>query len=405
MELILALIFLFFGGAILRGIFAAGNTVVTGKSFSESYTGIPDFGLRLKEQPLSDEPDSPLVMAIEMKGPIPSNRSGNIGCIITLLDISVPDEKKPVLCMLDFQQEEGSRAFKSYQEFGYLESGGGFTDWVRIGGFFPEMLQVANSGDIKLQVNVLLVNANNPPETALGFVDDVGQIYWSQTLEHRHHFEEKGYLEAAEHRDEAQALTVKLGVAVAMADGSLDEAEGMVIKNWIEKTISAYSDDKKEELKSLYNAAFKSAFEESQVGQLSLSVLSVRLNEIGEKKLKYDAYDLANEVMAADGVADSEELRVIRVLGEALELDTGELEQIRSKHIMNLEDAFASDNSLEELLGIDPSWSTEKIKAHLASEFQKWNGRYNSLAEGNERDNAQNILNRIGEARKKYDVV
>ena len=40
----------------------------------------------------------------------------------------------------------------------------------------------------------------------------------------------------------------------------------------------------------------------------------------------------------------------------------------------------------------------------LAKEFQKWNGRYNSLEEGPERESAQNILNRIGEARKKYNV-
>jgi uncharacterized tellurite resistance protein B-like protein len=199
-------------------------------------------------------------------------------------------------------------------------------------------------------------------------------------------------------------LIIKLGVAVAMADGSLDDAEGEIIRNWIEKTISPYSGDKKSDLKKLYNAAFKSAFEDSENSRLSLSDLSNRLNEIGEKKLKFDAYELANEVMAADGVADSEELKIIRLLGETLGLDTDELEQIQSKHIVNLEDAFSSTNSLEELLGIDPDWEPDKIKTHLAVEFQKWNGRYNSLSEGAERDNAQNILNRIGEARIKYEI-
>ena len=48
MELIIIIILFFFGGAIFNAIGAAGKSVVTGKSFKESYTGIPDFGLRLK---------------------------------------------------------------------------------------------------------------------------------------------------------------------------------------------------------------------------------------------------------------------------------------------------------------------------------------------------------------------
>lgn len=402
MELIIIIILFFFGGAIFNAIGAAGKSVVTGKSFKESYTGIPDFGLRLKKHKVSDEPGSPEIVGIQMRGPIPA--SGDIACMITIRDITDPDDERMVLSFLDFLQEPGSIVFQSYQEIGYVSAGEGFTDWARIGGFFPEMLQPANSGLTELKVNVFLVDSNNPPTTVGGFLTDTQGVYWANTLEYEYNFEEKGYREAAEHRDEAQALTVKVGVAVAMADGNLDDAEGHVIKNWIKKTISGYSDDKQKELKKSYNQAFKDAFKEAERGELSLTEISSRLNEIGEKKLKYDAYELANEVMAADGEADPEELRVIRLLGEALELDIDQLEQIRSKHIVNLEDAFSTGNSLEELLGIDESWSEDKIKSHLAKEFQKWNGRYNSLEEGPERESAQNILNRIGEARKKYNV-
>ena len=57
---------------------------------------------------------------------------------------------------------------------------------------------------------------------------------------------------------------------------------------------------------------------------------------------------------------------------------------------------------VEGLLGIDPTWSNKKILAHLGKEFTKWNGRMNSLPEGEERDSAQNMLDRIAETRKKY---
>jgi len=40
--------------------------------------------------------------------------------------------------------------------------------------------------------------------------------------------------------------------------------------------------------------------------------------------------------------------------------------------------------------------------SHLREEFNKWNNRLNTLPEGVERDNAQQMLGLISDARKKY---
>ena len=58
--------------------------------------------------------------------------------------------------------------------------------------------------------------------------------------------------------------------------------------------------------------------------------------------------------------------------------------------------------SREELLGIDPSWSKEEIKEHLLKEFSKYSGRLNTVLEGRQRENAQNMIDKISEAREKY---
>ena len=217
-------------------------------------------------------------------------------------------------------------------------------------------------------------------------------------------FSDKGYAEEAARREEAQQITIKIGVAVAMSDGSFDDSEGEVIKKWIAKTIAGYSEKKRESLKNIYNDAFKSAYHDASNRKLSFSDLS-RLNDIGEKKTKFDALELAYEVMAADGVADPEELKMIRMIGEQLNLDMDEVEKIRSRIMITLpDDVFTDKETLEQLFGIDKNWDKGKIKAHLATEFQRWNGRMNALAEGKEKDKAQNMLNKIGEARKKYDI-
>ena len=189
-----------------------------------------------------------------------------------------------------------------------------------------------------------------------------------------------------------------------MADGSLDEKEGEVIKNWIKKTISIYDEEKKKELKNIYNNAFKEAYKLAKGNKLLISDLTSELNELNENKIKYDAMELCYEVMAADGVAESEELKTIRAIGEILEIDANEIEKMRDKNLVNLSSEATSAPSVEDVLGIDKSWSKEKIKSHLTTEFQKWNNRISSLPEGNEKNNAQSMLNKIAEIRKKYGI-
>ena len=70
-----------------------------------------------------------------MRGPIPA--SGNLAFMITMWDITDPDDERIVLSLLDFHQAPNSVVFQSYQEMGYVSAGEGFTDWARIGGFFP----------------------------------------------------------------------------------------------------------------------------------------------------------------------------------------------------------------------------------------------------------------------------
>jgi hypothetical protein len=61
------------------------------------------------------------------------------------------------------------------------------------------------------------------------------------------------------------------------------------------------------------------------------------------------------------------------------------------------------DPSLEELLEIDLAWPTGIIKKHLQTESEKWNDKLNTMADGPEKESAQNMLNLVAEARKKYE--
>ena len=72
--------------------------------------------------------------------------------------------------------------------------------------------------------------------------------------------------------------------------------------------------------------------------------------------------------MAADGVADPEEMAVIRNV-QSLDLDMDEIEAMRDKITLDLTAGLASGDNVEALVGIDESWSTEQ-KKHLRAEFK-----------------------------------
>jgi hypothetical protein len=119
--------------------------------------------------------------------------------------------------------------------------------------------------------------------------------------------------------------------------------------------------------------------------------------------MKYEAVELCFDVMAADGIADGEELRTVHKVADALGLDFDEIERMRDQKIIALDSRVSDEVDIETLLGIEDDWDPERMRKHLTAEFQKWNDRLNTLDEGEERDNAQAMLGRIAEARQKYD--
>jgi len=385
---------------------AAGKAVMGNGSFSENldlqFNGMGSIEVRLKNSHLHEDGTGPEVKEIEVKGLFPVENKINVGFITSVFDI-VDGELEPVLSVLDKFQEDNSVVYQHSSNIGEVEPGLGFIKWVRIGVVIPDILEPAYSGTRQLKVIVRMVDLNNIPSINKGYGKrgEAG-LLWSSSLEFNHFFSEKGYLEAVEHRDEATGLSLKIGMAVAMADGSLDDEEGVILKQWIVKSIAPFSEERKEYLKSLYNGILKESYEEALSGQLQLSQLTSRLNEIGEKSSKYETLELCFDVMTADGVADDSEMKIIRSVAEALDLNMDEVDALRDKAIMVLDSSISDQTSVEVILGIDSSWSNEQTNKFLRVEFQKWNNRLNTLSEGIEKENAQKMLNLIADARKKY---
>jgi tellurite resistance protein len=390
-----------------RTVTAASRTVMGKGSFAENmdlaFRGMPTLGVRFRDTRMGDDGTGPFAKLIEAKGLFPLTSDTHAAFVVSLFDVT-DDEASPVICYLDNFQEADNVVFQTVAELGAITPNQGFPEWVQVAVVFPEMLQPPYGGERQLVAVVRLIDLRSPVPIRHGRCDtDHPGHLWAHALRFSFEFDEKGYEEESEARDEAGALIVKIGMAVAMSDGSLDDAEGAVLRRWVTRVISPFAEGKQGALKSRYNEAMKDAYAEASSGELSLSKLTQRLAEVGETSAHYEAVELCYDIMAADGRADPEEMKTIRAIASVLELDLDELESMRDKRIVGLDASIDSETSAEELLGIGADWPPEKVKSHLREEFQKWNNRLTSLPEGSERDNAQRMIELIADARRRNE--
>lgn len=405
MELILVILAFWVGGVVLKGLFAGGKAAVTGKTFKESYRGIDDFSARLQTTYTKTESgENYEVRKVQIKGLLPINRSTHLTAVLSLMDVTDEEDHRPLISYIESLQEPSTACFLQQQPMGEFEPGLGFIDWVQVGAIVPNFIQPPYSGSRTLEARLFLFNSNTIPEFVAGGAPGLrdADIVAMEFFKFDCVFDEKGYMDTSEDQKKARVLAVKIAMAVAMSDGSLDDAEGLAIKNWIKKTISSFNDDRQKELKDLYNKAMKDSYALAKKGKLSIASLTEELNDLDEIKIKYDAINLCFEVMGADGKADARELDIVKEISKGLDLDSNEVQRIRDKKLLEIGALDQKTSSLEDMLGIDQTWDNNKIKSHLTNEFKKWNNRINALPEGKDRKFAQLMLDNIAKARKKY---
>lgn len=390
-----------------RTVGAAAKAAVGKGSFKDNmdlaFKGMAPMEAKIETNRSGDNGDGPLVKEISVKGLFPVYSNTRVGFITSVLD-DTGSEVESVISLIDNFQEPDNVCFQCLRKFPETVSPDtGFIKWVPVGVVFPEILVPPYGGLRKYLAILRLVDLDNMPQINLGFQkkDDPG-ILWQRSFEFEAEFSESGFKEASENREKAQELSIRISMAVAMSDGSLDSSEGNIIKSWIEKNISIYEPAKRNKLKSSYNNALKGAYNDARSGNLALSPLTKELNDIADKKEKYDAIELCYEVMAADGEAAKEEMEILKKISSALELDVDEIKKIKDKSIVNLKSSLSKSASIEDILGIDPSWDNATVQKHIRSEFQKWNNRITTLPDGEERNNAQQMLDLLAEAKKKY---
>ena len=342
------------------------------------------------------------VLDVQAIGHIPGPAvTTNIEFVFHLFD-ATENEAEPVLCAIEFMQEKDSRVFEIRNGGHQIGNDSYLADWETLISIPSDFLQFPKRGQRDVICQLSVVNEADPPNFMYGFVvGDEGTSYGAIETKFTFEFDDFGYHEEAVNRSRVEELSIELGMHVAAADGSLEKSEGDVIKEWVKRIIGSTPEDLVADEKERLNAAIARAYEKASKSATSLSEIAAEFNEIGSIQEKYDALELALDVMSADGVADEAEMRELDKIVEALELDSATYRSMREQHLTQGIDIDAVTSDLDDLIGIHQTMSKDEIRSHLAGEFRKWNSRVTHKDE-KIRAHAQHMLNLIGEARKKH---
>ncbi|WP_376694272.1 tellurite resistance TerB family protein [Wenzhouxiangella sp. EGI_FJ10409] len=344
-------------------------------------------------------------LAVELRGLFPVNTNTRTKLIISVFWEDENQELLPVLSALEDFQEEETIAYQNGSELPVLKPGYGFGNWVQAGVVIPDLLIAPYGGRQRIKIFLRLMDLGKPFDIRLGRHSEASNAatLWSQVLNREVALSQKGYIEAKESQDKAVELSAKLAVAVSVSDGSVDPKESEVVKRWIKKHLESFEGDDRESRKKTLNEALSDTLRDAKVGQLQIGEICKELRALELQGAKYEAIELCHDVMAADGVVDKDEIKVLDQISKALELDEKKVEAIRDKRINTLSVENSATESRAHILGIKDGWSKSEIKAHLRKEFTKWNNRLNTLPKGPKRDRAQEMLKLIGDERKKYE--
>lgn len=355
---------------------------------------------KVEKFPVPESPDFD-VFGIYGQGDPQVNNSAPVIFIFKLFD---KETSLPVLSTFDDTSETNSRVFEDVAKFEDLKEKI-FPEWCRLSVLIPDSLIGPKKGTRQLELRCYTWYESFKPSFKNGWLPEGSDFKGGINLI-KHEFTfflpNSGYMEIDDERLKIQIASIKLAISIALADGSLDKKEGNEIKKWIKGIVESSSESHKEAIKANLNDSLELAFESGKTNSINIKAICSEIKDIGSKADKYDLLELCLDVMAADGEADKNELRQISEISSLIGIDYEEVTRLKDKRLINLDPALLSSSGLEELLGIDPSWSKEEIKEHLLKEFSKYTGRLTTVPEGRQRENAQNMIDKISEAREKY---
>jgi tellurite resistance protein len=411
MAFIFGLVILVGFGFLLRALAAGSRAAVRsasgkgsfGANFEAAFSGMRPLEARLRAEQVTGE-HSFLVQHIEAKGLFPVARERRLVFCASILDATEVGQDgkpqlQPVLCLFDRFQEPDTTCYGDRVDVGDVLPNYGWVDWLPILNIIPETLVSSRSGQRSFLVFVHAFDAAEPLTLRHGFVVE-GKPLGTWRLAFSWKVVNEGYLERSEKQDRAEEGIIRLAVAVAFADGVMQNAEGATIKAWMARRLELLSGGDRDSRRKRLNSVMQQAYAKGKAGQLEVGSVVDELKAVAAPVVRTAAVELCLDVMSADGVAGDDELKVVNAVAKRLEVDLERFESLKDKRLVGIAANIRPDVDFYALLNIERSSNPEQIRTRLNQLYAQWNSRAESLHEPEQRAQAERMLEIIARARQ-----
>ena len=377
MEGIIIWIVIVIGWALLKGVFSAA----TGGSGDDSSSSVEANPFTIKVKKGLPPKDTGLTVEcynVEMTGMISHPTEDQVKIILLIQDVTDNDDENdagtPILSAHEAFAEKGSRVL-GVERIYESSSRTYFPDWSLFVPVPVDFIVPPHKG--KRRIKFLLCVADTATTVERGGLTDTSGLQHISTKILDFNFKEPGYMDELVNRDKVEDLTIKLGMCMAAADGTLDQKELNIIKTWAKNLTSLLEDDKAQERNAHFSKFLKSSAIAAKTNKISLSSLVKDFNDIASKTQKYTAMQLLLDISGADGTLSKEEDVFINKIAKTTGINLSTFKEMKNKVIANVDNIDLSEKPSEESFGITEDMDDpEKCKV-LRKEYTKWNGQTN----------------------------
>jgi uncharacterized tellurite resistance protein B-like protein len=385
-------------GAI-KGLFSGDSSSSSSSSSSGGYGGgrggpnMGRFEIRASQVMRGTNKDLRAI-AIEGRGLLPVSRRMEIQFVTWAEDITDDSSGEPIFCSLSNFQHHEHPTYQNVQDAGDLGPNQGFTDWVELGVAPLDALTFPRSGARNIRFYCYMAEKTSP-SLRKSLVGDSCNL--------RLTVDETGYKEWKEKRVEALTLSLRLGIAMAHADGEFARSEAAAIKNWLKERVELLDDSEQASAKAKLNAAMTAAVTEAGARTLNVTSATATLRASPVRNAPYDALELCTIIMAADGVIDPAEMRLLREIGEKMGIPAQQIQGLTDKHTPEATTAGDDGELSDELLiGLDPKLPPAEAKRKLREIFARYNSMLTTERDAFKRQRYQDCIDAVARLRKKY---
>ena len=401
MEGIIIWIVIVIGWALLKGVFSAA----TGGSGDDSSSSVEANPFTIKVKKGLPPKDTGLTVEcynVEMTGMISHPTEDQVKIILLVQDVTDNDDENdagaPVLSAHEAFAEKGSRVLGVERVY-ESSSRTYFPDWSLFVPVPVDFIVPPHKG--KRRIKFLLCVADTATTVERGGLTDTSGLQHISTKILDFNFKEPGYMDELVNRDKVEDLTIKLGMCMAAADGTLDQKELNIIKTWAKNLTSLLEDDKAQERNAHFSKFLKSSAIAAKTHKISLSNLVKDFNDIASKTQKYTAMQLLLDISGADGTLSKEEDVFINKIAKTTGINLSTFKEMKNKVIANVDNIDLSEKPSEESFGITEDMDdAEKMKV-LRKEYTKWNGQTNHK-DVKKKKRAKEMVKIIADLRKQY---